>query len=187
MNHMIGASANDHTNRADRIIEPQCSWETDGARIIFSNPFRSQTQNAESEHYILYWRRSKEGGEAAAKLLRGHSEPEVHKCCVAAYKAEFMRRFFSHRNVELCMSRTGAIKYLFKYICKYCKRANMDIDEERGRYSEIEQLEDARCVSASSSSRRFLAFEIINETDQTAYRLEVHTERHHIWRFRKEE
>ncbi len=73
-----------------------------------------------------------------------------------------MRMFYCHMNVELCVSRVGGIKYLFKYIYKGSDRVTMEIVEETGRYNEIEQFQDARYVSASEAAWRILAFDIVD-------------------------
>ncbi len=89
-------------------------------------------------------------------------------------------------NVELCVSRVGGIKYLFKYICKGSTRVTIEIVEETGLYNEIEQFQDARYVSASEAVWRILAFDIV-DNDPPGYRLEVHTEGHHTVFFREGE
>ncbi len=89
-------------------------------------------------------------------------------------------------NVELCVSRVGGIKYLFKYICKGSDRVTMEIVEENGRYSDIEQFQDARYVSASEAAWRILAFDIV-DNHPPVYRLKVHTEGHHTAYFRERE
>ncbi len=62
----------------------------------------------------------------------------------------------------------------------------MEIVEETGRYSEIEQFQDARYVSASEAAWRILAFDIA-DSDPSVYRLDVHTEGHHSVFFREGE
>ncbi len=54
----------------------------------------------------------------------------------------------------------------------------MEIGEKTGRCNEIEQLQDARYVSASEAAWRILPFDIV-DNDPPVYRLEVHRERPH--------
>ncbi len=44
-----------------------------------------------------------------------------------AYNPKLMRMFHCHMNVELCVSRVGGIKYLFKYICRGSDRVTMEM------------------------------------------------------------
>ncbi len=88
-----------------------------GCKKNFPKPFRSETQQSESEHYISYQRRSPEkGGETAQRPVLGNPEQKVDNYWDVAYKPKLMRMFHCHMNVELCASRVGGIKYLFKYI-----------------------------------------------------------------------
>ncbi len=79
--------------------------------------------------------------------MRGNPEQTVDNSWVVAYNPKLMRMFHCHMNVELCVSRSGGIKYLFNYICKGSDRVAMEMVEETGRYNEIEQFQDARYVS----------------------------------------
>ncbi len=54
----------------------------------------------------------------------------------------------------------------------------MQIIEETGRYSEIEQLEGARYVSVSEAAERILAYDIVDNNLQV-YHLEVRREGYH--------
>ncbi len=89
-----------------------------GCKKNFPKPFRSETLQSASEHYVSYRRRSSEGGETAPIPVRGNPEQKVDNSLGFAYNPKLMRMFHCHMNVELCVSRVGAIKYLFKYICK---------------------------------------------------------------------
>ncbi len=86
--------------------------------------------------------------------------------------------FHCHMNAELCVSRVGGTKHVFKYIRKESDWVTMQIVEETGRDNEIAQLQDARHVSASEAACRILAFDIV-DNHPTVYRLEVHTEGNH--------
>ena len=86
-------------------------------------------------------------------------------------------------NVELCVSRVGGIKYLFKYICKGSDRISIQIAES-GRINEIELFQDARYVSASEAAWRILGFDIVKNYPPVV-RPEVHTENHHTIYFRE--
>ncbi|CDF36188.1 ATP dependant DNA helicase PIF1 [Chondrus crispus] len=68
-----------------------------------------------------------------------------------------LRSFAFHLNVELCVSRVGGIKYLFKYVCKGQDRVTMEITAKNECYDEISNFQDARYV------------------------LSVHLPNHHMW------
>ncbi len=122
----------------------QCAWRPRTQEKL-PKPFRSETQQIESEHYISYRRWSpEEGGETATKPVRGNSEQKVDNFWAVVYNPKLMRMFHCHIKVELCLSCAGGIKYLFKYICKGSDKVTMEIVEETGRYNEIEQFQDAR-------------------------------------------
>ncbi len=88
--------------------------------------------------------------------------------------------------VELCVSRVGGIKHLFKCICEDRDRVSMEIVEETGQNNEIEQFKVARQMSASKAAWRILAFDIVDK-DTPVRHLEVHTEGHHTVLFREGE
>ncbi len=162
----------------------------DRCKNNFPKDFRSETQQSESDHYISYRRRSpEEGGETATRTVRGNPKQQVDNSWVLAYNPKLMRMFHFYMNVQLCVSRVGGIKYLFKYICKGSERVTMQIVEETGRYNEIAQFQDARYVSASEAAEAacsILAFDVV-DNHPTVYRLEVHTEGNHTVYFRESE
>ncbi len=128
----------------------------------FPETFRSETQQSECEHCILYPRRSpEEGSETGTRPDCGNPEQKVENSWIAAYNPKLMRMFHWHMNVDLCVSRFGGTKYLFKYICKGSDRVT--IIEETGRYNEIEQFQDARYVFASEAAWRILGFVIVEK------------------------
>ena len=93
-------------------------------------------------------------------------------------------------NVELCISRVGSIKYLFKYVFKGSDRVTVEIggvpiDEHNVTNSkvvpaidEIRYYQDARHISASEAAWRLFSFPIL-EHEPSVERLEVHLEGHH--------
>ncbi len=64
--------------------------------------------------------------------MRGNLEQKVDNSWVVLHNPKLMRMFHCHMNIELCVSRVGGIKYLFKYICKGSDRVTMEIVEETG-------------------------------------------------------
>ncbi len=153
--------------------------EDRGCNKNFSKSFRFETEQSEGEHYISNWRRSrKKEVRQQRDPCAGNPEQKVDDSC--------LRMFHDHMNVELCVSRVGGIKYLFKYINKGSDRVAMEIVEDSGRYNEIEQFQSARYVSASEAAWRILACDII-DNDPPVYRLEVRTEEHHTVYFREGE
>ncbi len=76
-------------------------------------------------------------------------------------------------NVEVCVSRVGSIKYLFKYVCKGSDRVTVQFQEDGRDVNEIDQFIDARCISASEAAWRIMAFEIVTNEPSVVH-LEVH-------------
>lgn len=72
-----------------------------------------------------------------------------------------LRRFECHANIELCISRVGSIKYLFKYVCKVQDRISMELLKDGNVVYEIRSFQDARYVSASEAAWRLLYFNIV--------------------------
>ncbi len=48
----------------------------------------------------------------------GRQEFTVDNSWVVPSSPDLLRKFRTHMNVELCISKVGSIKYLFKYVCK---------------------------------------------------------------------
>ena len=80
--------------------------------------------------------------------------------------------------MELCVSRVGGIKYLFKYLCKGQYRVTMQITAENEFHNEISNLQDARYVSASEAGWRLFSFDIVDRNPPVV-RLAVHLPKHH--------
>ncbi len=118
--------------------------------------------------------------------MRTNLEQKVENVWVVAYNPKLMNMFHCHMNVELCLFRVGEIKCIFKYICTGSDRFIIETAEETGQYDEIEQLQDARYVSASESARTILAFYIVHN-DPPVPCLEVQKEVHHAVYFRQGE
>ncbi len=55
-----------------------------------------------------------------------------------------------------------------KYICKGSDRVIMQIVVETGNDNEIQQFQDARCVSAAEAAWRILAYDIV-DNDPSVY------------------
>ena len=83
---------------------------------------------------------------------------------VVPHSPDFLRKFRTHMNVELRISRVGSIKYLFKYVFKGSDRVTVEIvgapkNEQNGNTSEgvptideIPHYQDARYISASEAA-----------------------------------
>lgn len=76
-------------------------------------------------------------------------------------------------NVDLCVSRPGRIKYVFKYVCKGSDRVPMHFLPQGDTYNEIDQFQDWRYVSASEAVWRLFSFEIV-QRHPSVVRLDVH-------------
>ena len=95
-----------------------------------------------------------------------------------------------HLNAELCISKIGSIKYLFKYLFETSDRVNVEIRSHRSKddptgsvrevptIDEIMTYQDARFISASEAAWRLLSFPMI-EHHPKVERLEVHLEGNH--------
>ncbi len=66
-------------------------------------------------------------------------------------------------NVEVCVSRVGSIKYLFKYVCKGSDRVTVQFQEDGRDVNEIDRFIDARYISASEAAWRITRFEIVTK------------------------
>lgn len=148
----------------------------------FPKPFKGETGQSDSEYYITYRRRSPDaGGVSVERNVRGGRRQQsviVNNSWVVPHSPALLRSFACHINVELCVSRIGGIKYLFKYVCKGQDRVTMEIMAENDRYDEISNFQDARYVSASEAAWRLLSFDIVDRLPPVL-RLEVHLENHH--------
>lgn len=161
----------------------------------FPKPFRVETGSCEGDYYISYKRRREEDSGETAKFSSfvpglGKRELKVDNSWVVPYSPALLRMFRCHLNVELCISKVGSIKYLFKYVCKGPDRVTVEVSttksnvdgrdepEEQLVIDEIKSYQDARYVSASEASWRLFSFPIV-EHNPTVERLEVHLEGRH--------
>ena len=100
--------------------------------------------------------------------------------------------FHCHFNAELCISKVGSIKYLFKYVCKGQDRITVhvrtpqeqnengsNIREEEVSINEIKDYQDERYLSATEADWRLRGYSIV-EHDPKVARLEVHLEGKHV-------
>ncbi len=78
-----------------------------GCKKYFPDPFRSESRQSESEHYISCWKSPEEGGETATGPVGGNSEQKVDNSLVFAHNIKLIRMFHYHINAELCVSRVG--------------------------------------------------------------------------------
>ena len=108
-------------------------------------------------------------------------EMEIDNRWIVPYNPTLSRMFECHINVELCISRIGGIKYLFKYITKGRDRVTIEFRNESGTrivYDEIKNFQEARYVSASEAAWRLLGYTYV-EREPLVVRLEVHLEGQH--------
>ena len=107
--------------------------------------------------------------------------------------------FQCHFNVEICISKVGSIKYLFKYVCKGQDRVSIEVKHvnhdgnesalqktEQVSIDEIKNYQDARYLSATEADWRLRGYSIV-EHDPSVVRLEVHLEGEHIVYFNEGE
>ncbi len=78
-----------------------------------------------------------EGGERAtiATIMpeTGNQHIQIDNSWLFPHSSELIRKFHSHLNAELCNSRIGSIKYLFKYVCKGPDRITVEIRSHRSK------------------------------------------------------
>ena len=89
----------------------------------FPKTIRSETGIIEGSNYISYKRRSHEQGGENVKMpflitQCSYKEYNINKSWVVPYSPQLLIMFQCYFNVEICMSKVGSIKYLFKYVCK---------------------------------------------------------------------
>ena len=82
-------------------------------------PFRSDTDSIEGDNYESYTKRSaEEGGEFEVRTKKsnifGIHKIAIDNSWVVPYSPDLPRRFCTYMHVELCISKVGSIKYLFK-------------------------------------------------------------------------
>ena len=94
-------------------------------------------------------------------------------------------------NVELCISRVGSIKYLFKYVFKGSDQVTVELlggskyEQSRNNsksvptIDEIRHYQDARYISASAAAWRLFPLLMV-EHEPSVERLEVHIGGHYI-------
>ncbi|CDF33021.1 unnamed protein product [Chondrus crispus] len=169
LKHMIHNPCGEHNPTAVCMGERYC-------RKGFPKSFKHETSQSDSEYYITYRRRAPSAG----------GQPVVvDNSWVVPHSPVLLRSFACHLNVELCVSRVGGIKYLFKYVCKGQDRVTMEITAKNERYDEISNFQDARYVSASEAAWRLFSFDIVDRNPPVV-RLAVHLPNHHTVYFEKE-
>ena len=144
----------------------------------FPKEFRQETGCEEDSSYVLYKRRAPEYGGETGLASISNKKAIVDNSWVVPYCGDLLLLFDCHINFELCMSRVGSIKYLFKYVCKGSDRVTIEICRENRKYDEITTFLDARYVSASEACWRIFKFEIVQNNPHVE-RLEVHLQDHH--------
>ncbi|CDF40970.1 ATP dependant DNA helicase PIF1 [Chondrus crispus] len=164
LKHMIHNPCGEHNPTAVCMGERYC-------RKGFPKSFKHETSQSDSEYYITYRRRAPSAGGVSI-------ERPSHNSWVIPHSPVLLRSFACHLNVELCVSRVGGIKYLFKYVCKGQDRVTMEITAENERYDEISNFQDARYVSASEAAWRLFSFDIVDRNPPVV-RLAVHLPNHH--------
>ena len=118
------------------------------------------------------------------KIGRRTVQVEIDNSWVVPYSPFLSRKFNCHLNVELCVSRVGGIKYLFKYVCKGRDRVTVEFVNETARYDEISSYQDARYINASEAVWRLMGFTYILR-EPPVVRLDCHLEGHHTVYFKK--
>ena len=113
---------------------------------------------------------------------------EVDNSWVVPFSAILIRIFNCHINVELCISRVGSVKYLFKYLCKEIDRVTVELAPENRAnpyqtLNEIKNYVNASYVSAFEEIWRLLGYTYIARHPPVV-RLDVHLPGHQNVYFR---
>ncbi|CDF41121.1 unnamed protein product [Chondrus crispus] len=148
----------------------------------FPKSFKHESSQSDSEYYITYRRKAPSAGgvsiERPSRIGRRQQPVVIDNSWVVPHSPVLLQSFACHLNVELCVSRVGGIKYLFKYVCKGQDRVTMEITAENERYDEISNFQDPRYVSASEAAWRLFSFDIVGRNPQVV-RLALHLPNHH--------
>ncbi|CDF33636.1 partial DNA helicase [Chondrus crispus] len=175
LKHMIHNPCGEHNPTAVCMGERYC-------RKGFPKSFKHETSQSDSEYYITYRRRAPSAGgvsiERPSRIGLRQQPVVVDSSWVVPHSPVLLRSFACHLNVELCVSRVGGIKYLFKYVCKGQDRVTMEITAENERYDDISNFQDARYVSALKATWKLFSFEIV-DSNPPVVRLAVHLPNHH--------
>ncbi|CDF38180.1 ATP dependant DNA helicase PIF1 [Chondrus crispus] len=156
LKHMIHTPAGERNPTAVCMGEQYCKKR-------FPKPFKHETSQSESEYYITYRRRSPSAGGVSI-------ERPSHNSWFVPHSPLLLRSFAFHLNVELCVSRVGGIKYLFKYVCKGQDGVNIEITAKNECYDEIEQEAALRPASGTKLTEWFKA----NENYPSARHIRYH-------------
>lgn len=154
----------------------------------FPKYFVDETGHDEAQHYVTCRRRSPDsGGKTASWIYRTPHKPSITRTMdnswVVRYCQELSVIFRCHLNVELCVSKVGWIKVLFKYVYKSSDRVTNKMLRGEQRQIEIEHFQGAWYVSASEALWKLFQFELIYE-QPTVLRLDVHLKNHQTVYFR---
>ncbi|CDF41007.1 ATP dpendant DNA helicase [Chondrus crispus] len=106
LKHMIHNPCGEHNPTAVCMGERYC-------RKGFPKSFKHETSQSDSGVSI----------ERPSRIGRRQQPVVVDNSWVIPHSPVLLRSFACHLNVELCVSRVGGIKYLFKYVCKGQDRA----------------------------------------------------------------
>ena len=175
LKHMIHNPCGERNPTAVCMGEQYC-------RKGFPKPFKHETIQSDSEYYITYRRRSPSAGgvsiDRPSRIGRRQQYVVIDNSWVVPHSPLLLRSFACHLNVELCVSRVGGIKYLFKYVCKGQDRVTMEIIAENECYDEVSNFQDARYVSTSEAAWRLFSFDIVGRNPPVVI-LAVHLPNHH--------
>ena len=141
----------------------------------FSKLFRTEIVSIEGNKYVSYRNRSPEEGSEFELWTKksnalGIGKMAIDNSWLVLYSPDFLRKFRTRMNVELCIPIVISIKYLFNYVCKGSDRVTVEIgraptDGQKESISkgvhtidEVRHYQDARYVSASQAAWRLFSF-----------------------------
>ncbi len=68
--------------------------------------------------------------------------------------------FQCRMNVEVCVSRVGSTKFLFKYVYMGSDRVTVQFQEDGRDVNEIDQFINAICIEASEAAWRIMGLKL---------------------------
>ncbi|CDF40018.1 unnamed protein product [Chondrus crispus] len=136
LKHMIHNPCGERNPTAVCMGEQYC-------RKRFPKPIKHETSQSESGVSI----------ERPSRIGRRQQSVVVDNSWFVPHSPLLLRSFALHLNVELCVSRVGGIRYLFKYVCKGQDRVTMEITAKNECYDEISNFQDARYVEQEAALR----------------------------------
>lgn len=138
--------------------------------------------DVEAQYYVTFKRRSPGHGcdhEIRRTIMYEestsfHKEIKVDNAWVVPCNPHILEMFSFHINLEICIYREGAIKYLFKYVCNGPDRLTIYIKaKNKAVYDEVKNYQACCYIGAPEVVYKLLEYDKIEEK-KTVESLKVH-------------